>query len=122
MLVTWASDARIEIGDEVGISGGVICARKRISIGSRTLIGANVKIVDTDFHPLSAEARRTNPAEGEVEPVCIEEDCFIGMHSLILKGSHIGKGAVIGAGSVVTGDIPTGAVAAGNPARIIRTL
>jgi acetyltransferase-like isoleucine patch superfamily enzyme len=76
--------------------------------------------MDTDFHPLDPERRRNDPLDGATRPVVIEDDVFIGMNSLILKGVRLGKGCVIGAGSVVTHDVPAGAVAAGNPARIIR--
>lgn len=54
-----------------------------------------------------------------IQPVIIEDDCFIGFHSIILMGVRIGKGSIIGAGSVVTKDVPPGMVVAGNPARII---
>lgn len=52
----------------------------------------------------------------------IEDDVFLGTQTLVLKGSHIGRGAVIGAGSVVAGEIPPQVIAAGNPARIVREL
>ena len=54
--------------------------------------------------------------------IIIEDDVFIGMHSLILKGAQIGKGSVIGAGSIVTGKIPANVIAAGQPAKVIKEL
>jgi len=122
ILSTRSAGAIIHIGNEVGITGGTICAAQRIEIGNRVLIGANSLIVDTDFHPLYPEHRQRAPRDGSVAPVIIEDDVFIGMNSLILKGVHIGHGSVIGAGSVVTRDVPPGVVCAGNPARVVRPL
>jgi acetyltransferase-like isoleucine patch superfamily enzyme len=122
MLTTWSAGAVIEIGRGVGITGGAICANESIRIGDRVRIGANCTIVDTDFHPLEASARMTSPAAGAGSPVTIGDEAFIGMQVMILKGSRIGSGAVIGAGSVVAGEIPPRVIAAGNPARVLREL
>ena len=122
VLATWQRDAELTLGDGAGLSGAVICAATRIAIGRRVQIGAHTTIVDTDFHPLDAELRRHRPRDGDMLPVVVEDDVWIGMSVLVLKGSRIGAGAVIGAGSVVTGAIPERALAAGNPARVLRTL
>jgi acetyltransferase-like isoleucine patch superfamily enzyme len=122
ILATWSSEAVIQIGDSVGLTGVTICAESSITVGNQTLIGANSTIVDTDFHPLSAQLREKDLKAGKTVPVVIEDDVFIGMQVLVLKGSHIGRGSVIGAGSVVTGEIPSGVIAAGNPARVIKKL
>ncbi len=122
ILTTWSAGAVIAIGQGVGITGGAICANESIRIGDRVRIGTNCTIVDTDFHPLEASAGRPRPAAGLSSPVTIEDEAFIGMQVLILKGSRIGSGAVIGAGSVVAGEIPPRVIAAGNPARVIREL
>lgn len=122
ILATWSPNAEIRIGNGVGMSGATICSQTRVLIGDRVALGTNITITDTDFHPLDPEIRRSDFSAGRSEEVIIEDDSFIGMHALILKGTHIGKGAVIGAGSVVTGEIPARALAAGNPARIIRGL
>lgn len=91
-------------------------------IEDNVTVGANTIITDTDFHPLDPAQRQANPSAGESAPVWIEEDVFIGMNCLILKGVTLGRGCVIGAGSVVTHDIPAGTVAAGNPVRVLRNL
>lgn len=121
ILSTRSREAVLQIGNEVGITGGTICAEERIEIGNRVYVGANCIIVDTDFHPLDPTIRQQSPSAGEHAPVIIEDDVFIGMNTLILKGVHIGRGSVIGAGSVVTNDIPAGTSFAGNPARLIKT-
>lgn len=122
ILATWSAGAVIEIGAGVGMSGAVICAQTRVQIGDRVNLGANCTITDTDFHPLQAGAAGTAPAPGASSAVMIAGDNFIGMHTIILKGSRIGKGTVVGAGSVVAGDFPPNVVVAGNPARVIREL
>ncbi len=119
-LVTWGEGALLEVGDNLAMTGGTLCAAERITIGNNVAIGANTTIVDTDFHPLDAALRRAAPSRGRTSPVWIEDDVFIGMTCLILMGVTIGRGSVIGAGSVVTGDVPPYVVAAGNPARVIR--
>ena len=104
------------------MSGGTLLAAQSITIGERVILGANTTIVDTDFHPLHANVRMAEPNAGGTASVIIEDDVFIGMNCLVLKGVTIGHGSVIGAGSVVTGNIPAGVIAAGNPARVIRSL
>ena len=122
ILVTWQPGARLEIGRDFAMTGGTICAAEHVSIGNRVTIGANTTIVDTDFHPIESERRRQSPDGGETAPVVIEDDVFIGMNCLILKGVRIGAASTIGAGSVVTRSIPAHVLAAGNPARVIREL
>lgn len=123
IIITRTDTAKINIGNNVGISGVTIYARKGITIGDNTLIGANAKILDNDFHPIEAEARNLDIKERigtrEIE---IGKNCFIGANSLILKGSKIGDGSVVGAGSVVTGVFPSNVVIAGNPARVIKKI
>lgn len=119
ILCTWQAGAVMEIGDHFGMTGGSICAAQRIIIGNDVTIGANTTIMDTDFHPIHAQTRRSQPQAAQTAPVRIEDDVFIGMNSLILKGVTLGEGCVVGAGSVVTRDVPAGMVVAGNPARVI---
>jgi acetyltransferase-like isoleucine patch superfamily enzyme len=122
VLRTLRPGAKIRIGADVGMSGASICAATSVAIGDRVLLGADVVVADTDFHPVDTVPRRHEPVP---EPwpddgIAIGDDVFVGARSIILKGSRIGNGSVIGAGSVVTGDIPPGVVAAGNPCRVIR--
>jgi acetyltransferase-like isoleucine patch superfamily enzyme len=93
-----------------------------VTIGDNVAVGTNSTIVDTDFHPVDPRLRRENPAKAKTAPVVIEDDVFIGMNCLILKGVTIGRGGVIGAGSVVTKSVPPGMLAVGNPARVAREL
>ena len=120
IFCTWKPGATLEIGENFAMTGGTICAAARITIGNNVTVGANSTIIDTDFHPLSQSERSIHPDHGTANPIFIEDNVFIGMNCLVLKGIRIGNGSVIGAGSVVTKDIPSEVVAAGNPARIIR--
>ena len=101
ILCTWQENAKIEIGNDVGISGGSLVASKEIKIGDRVLIGANTTIIDTDFHPLKGEDKRYSKENIKSFPVIIEDDSFIGINSTILKGVTIKKGVNIAAGEVV---------------------
>jgi acetyltransferase-like isoleucine patch superfamily enzyme len=122
VLATWQEGAVLEIGANLAMTGGAICAAQRVIIGDNVAVGANVTIVDGDFHPLDAHRRRSLPSGGETAPVLIGDHVFIGMNSVVLKGVTIGHGSVVGAGSVVVKDVPAGTIAAGNPARIVREL
>lgn len=123
IIVTRTEEAKINIGNNVGISGATIYARKGISIGDNTLIGGNVKILDNDFHPLEIEARNIDDKLMiKSKEVIIGENCFIGCNSIILKGTEIGSGTVVGAGSIVSGKFPENVVIAGNPAKVMRRL
>jgi acetyltransferase-like isoleucine patch superfamily enzyme len=116
-------EAVIRIGDDTGMSGTCICAAVEVSIGRECLIGANVLIVDTDFHPVAARGRRfSKPEFANKAPVKIGNNVFIGAGSTVLKGVTIGDNSVIGAGSVVASDVQANALYAGNPARLIRPI
>ena len=119
-IIIARGEGSINIGDYVGISGSTIYARDRIDIGNHTLIGVNCKIMDNDFHPLEIEARNQNDfTKLKTKPVIIGENVFIGCNCIILKGTEIGAGCVVGAGSVVHGKFPENVIIAGNPAKII---
>lgn len=133
-VYTWSSfniepSGFLEVGDDATLVGAVIMCAERIVIGKRVLISYNVTIADSDFHPLDPEARKldaiANAPYGDrsrrpaysSRPVTIDDDVWIGIGAIILKGVHIGKGARIGAGAVVTTDVAPGIEVVGNPAR-----
>jgi maltose O-acetyltransferase len=89
-----------------------------VRIGSFTLFGPSVQTL-TPMHPWNAELRRK---EEFGKPIDIGADVWVGAGAIILPGVRIGSRAVIGAGSVVTRDIPQGVFAAGNPCRVIREI
>ena len=130
IIVTRKPGAYIHIGNNVGISGATIYAREGIDIGDFTDIGGNVKILDNDFHPIDAEERNNLTMEGNggdsdlvpTSPIKIGNNCFIGVNSIILKGTELGDNCVVGAGAVVSGKFPSNSVIVGNPAKVIKTL
>jgi maltose O-acetyltransferase len=91
----------------------------KVTIGSRTLFGPNVQIY-TASHPVNHEERVRGLGHGK--PVTIGEDVWIGGAAIICPGVTIGDRSIIGAGSVVTKDIPADVMAAGNPCKVIRSL
>lgn len=117
------SGSKIQIGNNVGISGSTINATTSITIGNNVLIGSGCIITDTDSHPLHYEDRNAERNEKTHRaPIVIEDNCFIGARSIILKGVTIGEGSVVGAGSVVSKDVPPHCVVCGNPAKVVKTL
>ncbi len=112
--------ARLTIGDNVGMSSTRLWIHDSVTIGDNVKIGACVLITDTDAHPMDYMARRTTNEGTKSAPIVIEDDVWIGAHSVVLKGVTIGARSIIGAGSVVTRSIPADCVAAGNPCRVIR--
>jgi len=122
VLSTRRADAVIEVGEDCGFTGTTLVAADRITIGDRVLVGGNASIVDFDFHPLTPEGRAEAINAGAAAPIVIEDDVFAGMEALILKGVTIGQGAVVGAGAIVTQDVPPRTVVAGNPAEVVGVL
>lgn len=110
----------ISLGEDVYFNFNcVILDVARVTVGARSMFGPAVQIY-TATHPLSAEERRSGLESGQ--PITIGEDVWVGGAAVICPGVTIGSRSVIGAGSVVTRDIPEGVFAAGNPCRVIRVL
>lgn len=116
-------NATITIGDNVGMSSPVLWSHERISIGNHVKLGGNCILIDTDSHNLDYKIRRGQYTDwGKSAPIVIEDDVFIGMNCIVLKGVTIGARSIIAAGSIVTKSIPADCIAAGNPAKVIRFL
>ena len=120
-ISTLRRNALIEIGEGCGFSSTSISATCSVRLGSRVMCGANVAIADTDFHPIEA-AERAAGAAGKAAPVLIHEDVWLGMNVIVLKGVEIGPRTVVAAGSIVTRSLPPDVIAAGQPARAVRTI
>jgi maltose O-acetyltransferase len=111
--------ANIELGERVFFNFNcVVLDVCPVKIGSFTLLGPAVQIY-TPLHPFDAELRRRQEFG---KPVEIGSDVWVGGGAIILPGVRVGSRSVIGAGSVVTRDVPEGVLAAGNPCRVIRDL
>jgi len=112
--------ASLEVGDGVFINYGCsIAANQQIRIGSNCSIGTYVIMMDNDFHRLEPERRNERP---DSAPIILEENVWLGARVIVLKGVTIGAGSVVAAGSVVVKDVPPRSLAAGVPARVLRSL
>lgn len=117
-------NGKLHIGEGTGMSGVLICCQDSVTIGKHVGIGANVTIYDTDFHPVNPYERIVVNDDSDIKrkSVQIDDYVWIGANAMILKGVHIGRGAVIGAGAVVTSDVPELTVYAGNPAKFVKNI
>lgn len=124
LLLRTGNGGYILIHNNVGISNSTIVSLgEGIEIENDVMIGGSCKIYDTDFHSIDYENRMKYPDPSiKSKKVTICEGAFIGAHSIILKGVRIGKYSVVGAGSVITRDIPDGEVWGGNPAKFIKRI
>jgi carbonic anhydrase/acetyltransferase-like protein (isoleucine patch superfamily) len=136
MVYTWCAfsvepTGRVVVGADSTLVGAVFMCAGDITIGERVVVSYNVTIADCDFHPRDPDDRMrdaiANAPEGDrtqrpplvSRPVVIADDVWIGIGAIVLKGVTVGRGARIGAGSVVTADVPAGVWVAGNPARLV---
>lgn len=115
--------AKVFIGNNVGISNSLLYAATSITLEDNVMIGGGCQIYDTDFHSIAYEDRVHN-GDNKVKtgPVVIREGAFIGTSCIILKGVTIGARSVVAAGSVIAKDVPPGEIWGGNPCRFIRAL
>ncbi|OGF01074.1 MAG: hypothetical protein A2509_04040 [Candidatus Edwardsbacteria bacterium RIFOXYD12_FULL_50_11] len=120
LVSTMNEGARIKIGNNCGFSGTVIGCGESITIGDNVLCGGNTFITDFDWHPIKRQ--KNSNAEVIATPVVIEDNVWLGLNVVVLKGVTIGRNSVIGANSLVVRSIPENVVAAGNPCRVIRKL
>ncbi|HNQ22608.1 MAG TPA: acyltransferase [Phycisphaerae bacterium] len=113
--------AEIVIGEQSQIYGSCIHAYHRITIGKRCLVAANCEIFDGSGHEVSfPQVENRIFTKGSSRPITIEDYVWLGCNCIVLPGVTIGRGSVIGAGSVVARDIPPMVVAAGNPAVVVK--
>lgn len=120
-LSVWSEDREkggIRIGKYCLICPGVrISSAYRITIGDNCMFANGAFVTDADWHGLYDRV-----SIGRTAPIVIENNAWIGDSAIVCKGVTIGENSIIGAGAVVTGDVPPNAIAAGNPARIVRQL
>lgn len=117
------SRARIDwlctIGPHGGVGEGCILSGE-VHVGPHVTMGPGCRFITGD-HPVPPDFGRFSDMSPSVSPIRIEEDVFLGAGVTVLPGVTIGRGAAVGAASVVSRDVPPGAVVAGNPARVLRT-
>jgi acetyltransferase-like isoleucine patch superfamily enzyme len=120
----------VEVGRDSVLVGAMFMGADSIRVGERVVVSYFVTIADCDFHPSDPQARREDAVAiapgGDpslkhdlvTRPVVIEDDVWIGIGAIVLKGVTIGAGARIGPGAVVTRDVPAGASVSGNPGTV----
>ena len=132
---------QISIGSDCYIGNSTFISHSRITIGNHVTIAWGSTIYDHDSHSLNYLNRRKDIEDEyqditqsrnfienkdwtnvKTSPIVIHDDVWIGMNCIILKGVTIGCGAIVGAGSVVTHDVPAWTVVAGNPAKVVKYL
>lgn len=122
------AEGRVAIGADCYLNDCILLVEEEIRIGNHVMIGWGTTIADSDFHPTAPSERIKDAialAEGRAgpkvptKPVTVGDDVYIGPACTILKGVAIGEGAVVGAGSVVTRDVPPRAHVRGNPAVLV---
>jgi acetyltransferase-like isoleucine patch superfamily enzyme len=136
-----SKDGLITIGNDCFIGGSTFISHSSITIGDHVTIAWGSTVYDHDSHSLDYLDRRKDIEDEyrditngknfiahkdwsnvRTAPIVIDDDAWIGMNCIILKGVHIGRGAVVGGGSIVTHDVPAWTVVAGNPAKIVKKL
>ena len=123
MVFALGKQGRIECGNNVGISNTCIRIDNLLVVEDNVNIGGDCKIYDSDMHSINYK-ERVLQSDWHIKsaPIIIQEGAGIGAHCIILKGVTIGARSVIGAGSVVTKNIPSNELWAGNPARFVRKI
>jgi acetyltransferase-like isoleucine patch superfamily enzyme len=120
-IKTLKENAKIKIGNNVGMSGVTICCMDEIRIGNNVGIGSNSIIVDTNFHPTDPSLPKEKWDDLSLiatSPVIIEDNVIIGMNVTILKGVKVGSNSVIGANCLVAKDVPPNSICLAAPASI----
>jgi acetyltransferase-like isoleucine patch superfamily enzyme len=132
-VFTWTAfslerNATLSVGDDSVLVGTQFMCAEQITIGQRVVISYHCVVADSDFHPRTAQARREDAVASapdgdhskrppvESEPVVIEDDVWVGIGAMILKGVRIGAGARVAAGAIVSRDVAPGSLVAGSPA------
>jgi len=125
---------RVRIGDYALVHGARIICDDEVVIGDHALISWNVVLMDTyrfssdpgvrreELRSVPAALPRVLTGGAEARRIVIGDNVWIGFDAVVLPGVTIGEGAVVGAKSVVTADVPAYSVVAGNPARVVRTI
>ncbi|HWE29932.1 MAG TPA: acyltransferase, partial [Polyangia bacterium] len=114
---------RLVVGDDTYLGHRfILTADDEVVIGAHVHVADDVYVCGYDAHPMDAVARRNGPGPVDytgASRIVIDDDVWICQGTMILKGVHVGEGAIVGAHAVVTKDVPAGAIVAGNPAKVI---
>lgn len=124
IIATFSPDAEVIFEDNVGVSGASINCVSHCEFKEGTMLGANVNVWDTDFHPMDPMERLNQKSimEAKCSPIVLEKHVWVGANSTILKGVTIGENTVIGTMSLVNKSLPANSLCAGVPAQKVRDL
>jgi galactoside O-acetyltransferase len=137
-----SKEGEVELAPRVFFGGGTVICRSKVSFGTDVFVAWGTYFYDHDSHSLDFRDRRRDILQQlddhrsgraniivtkdwskvQSRPIRIEADAWIGMDAVILKGVTVGRGAIVGARSVVTKDVPPWTIVAGNPARVVKEL
>jgi acetyltransferase-like isoleucine patch superfamily enzyme len=112
-----APGALIRLERNVGMSSTTLCASRSIEVGEGTIFGSGALVLDCDFHGPVGDWGWSDDGAAHAAPIKIGRGVFVGARAMVLKGVTIGDRVLVGAGAVVTQDVPANHVAVGNPAR-----
>ena len=141
-IILETPDAKVSIGNRVYIGNSTIIAKSSVSFGNDILVASGVTFYDHDSHSLDSVLRDEDIKQAYTDyinekgnylknknwnvvnskPIIIHDHTWIGIESIILKGVTIGEGAIVGARSVVTKDVPPYTIVAGNPAKVVKQI
>jgi acetyltransferase-like isoleucine patch superfamily enzyme len=131
-IVFEREQAALSVGDRTFIGLGLLSIAERIIIGNDVMLAWGVTVTDHNSHSINFTERSQDVLDWKQDKkdwssvptttVTIKDKAWIGFNAIILKGVTIGEGSIVGAGSVVTKDVPPWTIVAGNPARIIREI
>jgi len=117
--VDFGTGVNVEIGENSSLNKGAWIGNDTV-IGDEVMMGPNVSILSASHHFSDVTIPMTHQGATPRKPVIIGDDVWIGTRTIILPGVHVGSHSIVGAGSVVTKDVPEWAIVGGNPAKIIR--
>lgn len=118
-LVRFAGPGEVRIGSDCLLNATWIGTWTSVTVGDRCLL-SDCELVDNDFHNLDPQRRHDPPVPASRAPIVVEDNVWIGMHALVMKGVRIGRDSVVGAATVVRADVPEGVVVIGNPQQIVK--
>lgn len=124
IIATYSKNAEVVLEDNVGMSGVSINCVNRCVFKEGVMLGANVNVWDTDFHPVDPQQRihQSSILDAKSSPILLERNVWIGANTTILKGVTIGENTVVGTMSLVNRDLPSDSVCVGIPAKKIKDL
>lgn len=135
-----STEGKVVIGDNSNIGNSMIICRSAVTIGSNVTMAWGITIYDHNSHSIDWHQRRIDHqriyedtmngfpllnkdwSTVNTAPIVVEDDAWIGMNAIILKGVTVGRASIVGAGSVVTKDVPPFCIVAGNPAKVVKRI